>query len=150
MPTYDDYGTKLVCTVLNRHLMVVKRGSDTCSRLEPNIFEAIKAQCLAHAKGLLTKHLPCILLDNPYYMHDLELWRLAFTSDNHPQQVSFRGKADQLAEAIKDIDFSKPFDEQQANRIRAQFPASGKKADVDADLIIQGELGELDGETKCP
>jgi hypothetical protein len=131
-------------TVINKHLMAVK-GAGSYTSIEPNIFEAVKSECIADARGVLSKFLPYIRIHIPDDLHDLYLWRVALTSDNSPAQVSFKGRADELAAILHNMDFAKPYDDAAANKIRAMFPATvTKKADVDADLIIQGELGELE------
>ncbi|WP_149113218.1 hypothetical protein [Limnoglobus roseus] len=75
---------------------------------------------------------------------DLYQWRMAFHSDNSPAVVSFKGREVELAEALRDVDFGQPFDSVVAQRIRSHFSAKPRvAANVDADLMIQGELGEL-------
>ncbi len=131
-------------TIINKSLMAVK-GGGTYSKIEPNIFEAIKAECISDAKGSLSKFLPYSRIDIPHDLPELEKWRNALTSDNSPMVISFQGKSDELFEAIKDIDLSKPFNKNLADEIRAKFPARPeKKIIMDADLMIQGELGELE------
>ena len=129
-------------TVINKYLMAVNSGGKY-QRIEANIFELIKAQCIAQAKGRLIKFLPYVQIgvDNAE-LKELELWRLAFTSDNPPEQVKFDIRLEKL---LEEVDFTKPYDKVLAEGIRAQFKAKPKKeCTVDADLIIQGELGELD------
>lgn len=131
--------------VLNKSLMAYRRNKQCSWDIRDNIFETVKAYCIWDAKDSASNYLPRFL---PYVdedvFPDLAAWRGSFTSDNPPEKVSFKGKDKQLAEAIADIDFSKPYDTTKADSIRALFTISGqKKTQVDADLIIQGELGEL-------
>ena len=78
---------------------------------------------------------------------DPEQWYLALTDDNPPGRVSFRrGKNGypRFRDLIMPLDF-RVYDDAKADEIRAMFVlGSTAKVDVDADLIIQGELGELD------
>lgn len=139
--------------VINNRLMlerlIVERGGKITYgawRVRDNIFETVRAQVIWDAKESAANFLPrtLVYIDEDIYP-DLMRWRMAFSSDNSPATVVFKGRDRELAEAIKDIDFSKPYDEDAANKIRANFTKSAaRKPDVDADLIIQGELGELD------
>lgn len=128
--------------VINKSLVSVDNGS-SYKRIQPNIFETVKAECIAHAKGNLDKFLPYFCLDRDAdNLPDLELWRNAFSSDNPPEKIKFDSRLEDL---IRDIDFSKPFNSELAESIRSRFIVKEKKQpNVDADLIIQGELGELD------
>lgn len=132
--------------VINKHLLLTRRNSNCSWQEEPNLFEAVKAQTIWGAKDSSKQYLPrfAIEINEEKYPHLVD-WRDAFTSDNPPEQVSFRGRDQELADAIKDIDFSKPYDDEIAQALRARFTKiATKKIQVDADLIIMGELGELD------
>ena len=78
---------------------------------------------------------------------DPELWYIALTDDNSPGKVSFREGKEGYAkfrELIMPLDF-RLYDDAKADEIRAMYlKGSAPKVVVDADLIIQGELGELD------
>lgn len=131
--------------VINKSLMLTRKTENHSWQVEANIFETVKAQCLFDAKASASQYLPRfnIWFDTDG-LPDLERWRMAFSSDNAPEEIVFRGRDQELAEAIRDVDFSKPFDETTAANIRAKFrKPTGKEPTVDADLIIQGELGEL-------
>lgn len=131
---------------VNKALMVVTSdGQHTpkYTRVEPNIFEAVKAFCIVEASGSLAKHLPYICIHIPPDLPDLALWKQAFTDDNSPQKISFRGRGKDLFELIKDIDFQSPYDETKACDVRYHFRVCNKKeSTIDADLIAQGELDD--------
>lgn len=132
--------------VINRHLMLTRESSQHSWRVEPNIFEAVKAERIWDAKDSAAQYLPRfpVNIDESRYP-DLCAWRISFTSDNPPEVVSFSGRDKELAEDLAGLDFSKSFDQVVADRIRLKYRKHGKRvADVDADLIIQGELGELE------
>lgn len=135
--------------VLNNRLMAVRSPKEGYWHIEANIFETAKAYCIWDAKESAGQYIPRFVPHiNEDAMPDLARWRLAFSSDNSPGKVSFRGRDRELAEALKDVDFSKPYDDAMADSIRAKFlVGASKKPEVDADLIIQGELGELEDKT---
>ncbi len=94
------------------------------------------------------------LLDLPYTISgvsanstDAEQWYVALTDDNSPGKVSFRRGKDgyaQFRELVLPLDF-RVYDAAKADEIRAMYvTGSTVKVEVDADLMIQGELGELD------
>lgn len=78
---------------------------------------------------------------------DPEQWYLALTDDNSPGKVSFREGKEGYArfrELVMPLDF-RVYDDAKADEIRAMYvKGSGPKTEMDADLMIQGELGELD------
>ncbi len=80
---------------------------------------------------------------------DPELWYIALTDDNSPGKVSFREGKDGYArfrDLVMPLDFRVYCDAKAAD-IRAMYiRGSTAKVVVDADLIIQGELGELEGQ----
>lgn len=132
---------KVTYTVINNRLMAVK-DAGTYTRIEANVFESVKADCIAAAKGRLSKYLPYFRIDfDRDNLPDLDQWRMAFSSDNSPEMVKFD---ERLEGYLKDVDFSKPYDAALADAIREHFIVKARsKPNVDADLIIQGELGEL-------
>lgn len=136
---------KIDYKVINKHIMLERRNCGSWYVM-PNIFEATKAAVVFQAKDSSKQYLPyfpCSYFQENDYP-DLMNWRDAFTSDNPPEKISFRGRDSELSEAIKDIDFSKPFDSALADSIRKNFAKNNtRKSDVDADLLLQGELGEL-------
>ncbi len=135
--------------VLNSRLIAYRRNKNCSWDIRDNIFETVKAYCIWDAKGSAENYLPRFVpyVDKDVFPH-LYDWREAFSSDNSPSVVSFKGKDKELAETIKDIDFSKPFNSELADKVRSQFLSSPRKTvSVDADLIIQGELGELPEQT---
>lgn len=132
--------------ILNKHLMLTRRNSNCSWRVEPNIFEVAKAQSIFDAKDSAKQYLPRIkLMDDRF--PQLEEWIDAFSSDNPPEQVSFRGRDKELEQELISVDFSKSFDEETAKNIRNKFRKHAQvKVNIDADLIIMGELGELNEE----
>jgi hypothetical protein len=126
---------------LNKSLMLTRRNSMCSWSVEPNIFEAIKAEAIWNAKDSSANYLPRfpIHVDEDHYP-DLYQWRMIFNSG-----TEFRGHDALLAELLRDVDFSKPFNKELSDSICSKFkPAPKKVSSVDADLIIQGELGELE------
>lgn len=102
-------------------------------RIRDNIFETIKAYVIWHNKPSHSSYLPYFVPEiNDDEFPDLTLWRWA--CDGLPDDV------------VMGLDFSKPYDKAKADGLRAKHIKSEKpkKPTVDADLIIQGELGELD------
>lgn len=126
-------------SVINKSLMHYN------GRILPNIFEMVKAYCLAHEKGALSKYLPYIDGVSDYLFEDnypdLFKWRAALTSDNPPEKVNFRTDFERYRQLVEPIDFSKPYDDELANSIRQQFAVKqSKKVEADADAIAMEEL----------
>lgn len=128
-------------TVLNKHLMVSENGGT--ARMLPNIYETVKAECIADSKGKLRKYLPYLrVYFSEYDFPDLAQWRGAFSSDNPPGKLIFNSK---LEEYLQDVDFSKPYDPVLVERIRKHFVSGiSVKIDVDYDLMAQSDVGGLD------
>jgi hypothetical protein len=109
-----------------------------------------KALVLALARYGTLMELPYIIqeLDQPMFAEaDALYWYHALTDDNPPGKVSFR-RGKEAYQAFRDLvmplDF-RVFDADKAEAIRSLYRSDAKKTvTVDADLIIQGELGELD------
>lgn len=118
--------------VINRHLMVTRQSPRHSWRVEANIFEVAKAYCIWDGKPGAKQYLPRFVLHiNEDYFPDLYQWRLALSKCSE--------------EDLAAVDFSKPFDTAVADAILSKYRKQpSKPADVDADLIIQGELGELE------
>jgi hypothetical protein len=133
--------------IINKMLMSVQWREGESRHVMPNLFEAAKAFCVAHAKGLA--------IELPYFVGVLDHrlaetypqlgdWYSAFTSDNPPQKVSFQGKADKLKELIEPIDFFKPYDATLAESIRSQFTTASSRRAVDAQELLEAELFSAD------
>jgi hypothetical protein len=122
--------------VINKHLMLTRQNNRCSWQVEPNIFEAIKAECLFSAKDSSKQYLPRFACGySEHLFPDLHKWRYAFSSDNPPETVSFRGRDKELAERIEAIDFSKPFDHNLAESIRQKFLKSPQKKTVEIDAV---------------
>lgn len=126
--------------VINKNLMVTRRNKSCSWQVEANIFEMVKAYCIWDAKESSTNYLPRFLpFIGEEIFPDLYQWRLCFSGQD------FRGDDQRLAEELANVDFSKPFNEEVAMAVKNKFSVKAvKKTSVDADLIIMGELGELD------
>ena len=129
--------------VINKHLMLSRNGGSW--RVEPNVFEAVKAECVWSAKESSSQYLPRFVIHiDEETQPDLCQWRMAFSSDNSPEAVSYRGRDLELAQDLATVDFSKPFDASLAERIRAKYAKVARApSNVDADLIVHGELAEI-------
>lgn len=130
--------------VINKSIMLTRPNNRCSWVVEPNIFEAVKAEVIWDAKYPSKQYLPRFRLffDTEKYPQLLD-WRDAFSSDNIPGTFSFRGRGSELAELIEQIDFSKPYNKQLAESIRAKFTTTPtKRIDVDAVEIAENENRE--------
>jgi hypothetical protein len=127
--------------VLNKTLMLERHHTNEPWRVVPNVFEAVKAYCIADAKNAFKDYLPCFVVDGRE-IENLERWRLALTKDNPPEKVNFRLNPERFIELVTPLDFSKPFNQEVVDKIRAEFVVNK----ATASAVIDAEDIELDEE----
>ena len=130
--------------IINKHLMATRRHSNGHWEIGPNIFETAKAWVIADAYGRLAGFLPYSVPDLgwPSMPDDWtqRLWPVALRRDNPPGRFDPRINPDRFRELVEPLDFSKPYDDAVADRIRVEFMGGARAAiAVDADQIEIGD-----------
>ena len=123
--------------------MLTRRDSICSWRVEPNVFEAAKSQVIFDAKDSSKQYLPRFKLADDRFPQ-ISQWIDAFSSDNSPEIISFQGH--DITQDLESVDFSKPYNDKIAQEIRGRYSKVKKEkfTTMDAELMIMGELGELE------
>lgn len=124
--------------VFNKNLMWVYTSANS-KIIEPNIFEVVKAYCIAAETNKIHKDfLPYSngVLDYYYEnaLPDLFKWYYALTSDNHPRKVDFHTNPQKYLEFVLPLDFSRPFDEELTASIRSHFLVKTHERPINTDI----------------